>query len=66
MFDLSLCSLSNSRGKKPPTLPSPTSSFPSLAGAAVVCPSSPRAPLPCLGSPGFRVPFVGGIHRSPP
>ena len=63
MFDLSLCSLSNSRGKKPPTLPSPTSSFTSLAD---VCPSSPRALLLCLGSPGFRVPLVGGIHRSPP
>ena len=68
MFDLSLSSLSNWRGKKPPTLPSSISSCTSLAGAAGVCPSSLRAPLLCLGSPGFRVqfthrvPFVGGIH----
>ena len=38
MFDLSLCSLSNSRGKKPPTLPSPTSSFTSLVRCLSVLP----------------------------
>lgn len=66
MFDLSLCSLSNSRGKKPPTLPSPTSCFfPSLAGAAVVCPSSPGAP-PVSGKSWIQGAICWGIHTHHP
>lgn len=62
MFDLSLCSLSNSRGKEASTLPSPPLLSPAWQVPLLSVPSSPAPSR--LGSPGFRVPFVGGI-RSP-